>query len=120
MEEQSLLQYEADLPAKRLLLKEFHIGAVDLYRSTVRGVEAWNKVDDRRLARARRPHQRRHLSGFDRQADLLENRAIRLVAKSDVAQLYLAPECRRAPCARQVPYLMVSIQHFANALESHC
>ncbi len=96
-----------------------HIGAVDLDRSGVGIVKARNQVDDRGLAPACRPHQRRHLPRFHLHADLLEHRIIRLVTETDLAQFDLAVEHGRAPRARQVPYLPVRIQHLANPLVAH-
>src|SRR3990167_9700112 len=64
MEEQSLLEHEANLLANRLLVQLPHVIAVYFYHSRVRFVKARNQTDDGGLACSRRTDDGCELSRF--------------------------------------------------------
>ncbi len=99
-EEQRVLQDEADLIAQRLQPIPPDVRAVDDDRPGRRIVEPRNQAHDRGLPGSRRTDNRRDLAGFDREADVLQDRLVGAVAEADVVELDLALELRRPARAR--------------------
>ena len=75
---------------QRPLLVTAHVEAIDLHRARDRIVKARNQADDRRFARARRADECRDLAGLDPETHVFENRALRVVAESDMIEFDFA------------------------------
>ena len=119
MEQQRVLEHEADLAAQRLEREETNVLAVDRDLAAQRVVEPRDEADERRLAGAGVADERRALARFDDEVDVLEHQAVRLIAERDVRELDAALEARRALGVGAFANLAVDRQQLADALEAH-
>src|SRR5580700_9474881 len=110
-EKYSLLQYEADLPAQRSLLKLTYIHAIDLHHSCAGVVEPRNQTNDSSLSGARGTDERRHLPRRDFEAHVFKSRAIRIVTERDMLEFHGALEARNPAGSRQILDLPLRVQN---------
>ena len=72
----------ANLAAQRGKREVAHIVAVDQDAARSHVEEARNQVDQRRFARAARPHQRQHFAGAHLEIDVVQNLVLALFGAS--------------------------------------
>lgn len=77
VEEESVLEDDADVLAQRFHRHVAHIPTVREYAASVGIVEAGEEACDRHLARAARPDEREQLPGFNSKGNIVQRRTIR-------------------------------------------
>ncbi len=87
VEENRLLRHLRHLAAQRAQRQVAQVVAVDQDAPRGHIEEARNQVDQRRLARAARPHQRQHLAGLHLQIDVVQNLMLALFGRVGEAHI---------------------------------
>ena len=90
LEDERVLHEHAHLAAQRFEVDIAHVGAVDANAPLFDVVKAGQKVDDRRLARARRPHQSDALARLYMQVEVFEDVHPLFVREGHVVEVDLA------------------------------
>ena len=89
-EQEDVLLHDADRLAQRGERDVADVDAVDRDAAAGDVVEARHQVDDRRLAAARRAHERDHLAGLGVDVDVAQDGADGVVAEGDVLETHVA------------------------------
>jgi len=90
LEEQGLLEHDAELPAHARLRDVLHVDAVDPHGALLHVVEAHEQRENRRLAAPRGADQRDRLAGLDVDVEVVEDDLARLVPEGDLVEVHLA------------------------------
>ena len=113
-----LLQHHAELRAVARQAHRAQVHAVHQHRARVRVMERRHQARDGGLARAGRPHQRRHRAGRRREAHRFEHRLAGLVGERDVVEHHVAADALEAHRAPRVLVFRPLAQDFARALQA--
>ena len=115
-EQHGVLEHDRDLlaqPRQRALAR---VAAVDQHAPRGRVEEARDERAERRLARARRPHQREPLAGPDAQRDAAQHRPLGAVAERHVLERDVAGRARAAVGAGRLGQHVVGGQQLGDPL----
>jgi hypothetical protein len=118
IEEQVLLQHDADLSPQPGGIDEREIGAVDQYAPGLRHVEALDELGKRALARSRRADDTHDLTGGNGEIDIVQHLGgVHAIAEADVLECHLARDRRQRGAARIVGRLGRGIEDVAQPLD---
>ena len=116
MEEQRLLQHDADLRPQLLLQGLLEGDAVDENLAVRSVVEPRDQVDQSGLARAAGPHDADHLARLHLEADLVEDAREPVVGKADIAELHRPLQFPRVDRVLIVDHVRLGVQDLEDPL----
>ena len=119
VEQHGVLRNDADDGAQRCLRHVADVLAVDRHAARFDIVEAIENAGDRRLARARRAHDRDRLAGRHGEADALEHHALRIVGEHDIVETDLAARDFERLGARLVRHFLRLMQQAEHGVHVH-
>jgi hypothetical protein len=90
VEEERVLQHDAQPPAIGIELHRVEIDAVDPDAAAPRFVECGDQTDERRLARARGPHERGHRPRAGHEGHVVDDGGTTRIGERDVLETHLA------------------------------